>query len=202
VSCSGRAVSEGVTSDYTRRRKEDANERNEDSAGSRQRWQKIGALMPMLTASKALQESAKAWPVPGPEAKRPQNLLFYEDPDYGFVINGLIKAPRSGTPVHDHAHTWTVYAVLEGEEHVVRYRKTNAGKDTAELEKTDDYIVGNGYVDVVPPGVIHAEYAGDARTVAVIVRSERVGGFLQGMFDPATGKMSQAPGPEQVPYRL
>ena len=169
-----------------------------------ERWQKIGELMPMLTGSKALQESAKAWPAPGPEAKRPQNLMFYEDPDYGFVINGLIKPPRAGTPVHDHAHTWTVYAVLEGEEHVVRYRRDDAssGKDTAELVKTDDYVVGNGYVDVVPPGVIHAEYAGDQRTVAVIVRSERVGGFMQGMFDPATGKVSQAPGPEQVPYRL
>jgi predicted metal-dependent enzyme (double-stranded beta helix superfamily) len=167
-----------------------------------ERWQRVGELMPMLTGSKALQESAKAWPAPGPEAKRPQNLLFYEDPDYGFVINGLVKSARAGTPVHDHAHTWTVYAVLEGQEHVVRYRKTNADKDTAQLEKTDDYIVGNGYVDVVPPGVIHAEYAGDARTVAVIVRSERVGSFMQGMFDPATGKVSQAPGPEQVPYRL
>jgi predicted metal-dependent enzyme (double-stranded beta helix superfamily) len=167
-----------------------------------ERWQKIGELMPMLTGSQALQESAKAWPAPGPEAKRPQNLLFYEDPDYGFVINGLIKPARAGTPVHDHAHTWTVYAVLEGREHVVRYRRDGGGADTAKLTKTDDYVVGNGYVDVVPPGVIHAEYAGDERTVAVIVRSERVGGFMQGMFDPATGKVAQAPCPEQVPYRL
>jgi len=169
-----------------------------------ERWQKIGEMMPMLTGSKALQESAKAWPAPGPEAKRPQNLLFYEDPDYGFVINGLIKSPRAGTPVHDHAHTWTVYSVLEGEEHVVRYQRDNAGAggDKATLTKTGDYIFGNGFVDVVPPGVIHAEYAGEGRTVAVIVRSERVGNFMQGMFDPATGKVSQAPGPEQVPYRL
>jgi len=168
-----------------------------------ERWKRVGELMPMLTGSKALQASAKAWPAPGPGAKRPQNLLFYQDPDYGFVINGLVKSARAGTPVHDHAHTWTVYAVLEGEEHVVRYKCAGAaGKDTAELTKTDDYVVGNGYVDVVPPGVIHAEYAGNERTVAVIVRSERVGGFMQGMFDPATGKVSHAPGPEQVPYRL
>lgn len=168
-----------------------------------ERWARIGELMPMLTGSPELQASAKHWPAPGPEARRPQNLLFYEDPDYGFVINGLIKPPRSGTPVHDHAHTWTVYAVLEGEEHVVRYRRAADGSDGgARLVKTDDYVVGNGYVDVVPPGVIHAEYAGEARTVAVIVRSERVGGFMQGMFDPATGAVSQAPGPEQVPYRL
>jgi predicted metal-dependent enzyme (double-stranded beta helix superfamily) len=163
-----------------------------------ERWRKIGELMPMLTGSPDLQASAKAWPAPDPSAKRPVNLLFYEDPDHGFVINGLVKPAHAGTPVHDHAHTWTVYAVLEGEEHVVRYQQG----DGAVLTKTGDYTVGNGYVDVVPPGVIHAEYAGDERTVAVIIRSERVGGFMQHMFDPATGAVSEAPGPEQQPYRL
>jgi predicted metal-dependent enzyme (double-stranded beta helix superfamily) len=168
------------------------------------RWRKVGELMRLLTDSAALQESAKSWPAPAPDAKRPVNLLFYEDPDYGFVINGLVKPARAGTPVHDHAHTWTVYAVLQGEEHVVRYHRTDDGqrKEQAELVRTDDYVVGKGYVDVVPPGIIHAEYAGDERTVAVIIRSERIGGFMQGMFDPATGAVSQAPGPEQQPYRL
>jgi predicted metal-dependent enzyme (double-stranded beta helix superfamily) len=167
-----------------------------------ERWRKVGELMPLMTGSPELQASALRWPAPGPEAKRPVNLLFYEDPDYGFVINGLVKPARAGTPVHDHAHTWTVYAVLQGEEHVVRYQHGDGGNDAAKLVKTDDYVVGKGYVDVVPPGIIHAEYAGDERTVAVIVRSERVGGFMQGMFDPATGAVSQAPGPEQQPYRL
>ena len=59
-----------------------------------------------------------------------------------------------------------------------------------------------GFVDVVPPGIIHAEYAGNDRTVAVIIRSERVGSFPQNMFDPRTGAVTQAPGPEQLPYAL
>lgn len=32
-------------------------------------------------------------------------LLFYEDPDFGFVINGLTKTPHTRTQIHDHAHS-------------------------------------------------------------------------------------------------
>ena len=154
-------------------------------------------LLPALLASPALQASAKSWPAPPENHPRAQNLLFYEDPDYRFVINGLIKRPGSTTAVHDHAHTWTVYSVLEGEERVVRYRR-----DGGRLAEDGDYHVRPGFIDIVPPRMIHAEFAGPGRTVAVIVRSEKVGGFMQGRFDPATGAAGEAPGPEQVPYAL
>jgi predicted metal-dependent enzyme (double-stranded beta helix superfamily) len=168
-----------------------------------ERWRKIGQLLPMLLDSEALRESARSWPAPGPESRRAQNLLFYEDPDYHFVINGLVKRGRSDTPIHDHAHTWTVYGVLSGQERVVRFRRADDGSQPrATLEPIDDYVVAPGYIDVVPPGLLHAEYAGDDRTVAVIVRSERVGGFPQNMVDPRTQAVTQAPGPEQIPYRL
>jgi predicted metal-dependent enzyme (double-stranded beta helix superfamily) len=167
------------------------------------RWERIGVLAHELLGSEELRERAQSWPVPDPDRLRAANLLFYEDPDYGFVVNGLIKGPKAGTPVHDHAHTWTVYGVLSGEERIVRYRRVDGGAaDQAQLEKTDDYVVKPGFVDVVPPGIIHAEYAGEDRTVAVIIRSERVGSFPQNMFDPGTGKVTQAPGPEQLPYAL
>jgi predicted metal-dependent enzyme (double-stranded beta helix superfamily) len=162
-----------------------------------ERWRKVAGLLPMLLESEALKESASSWPAPPAGHPRAQNLLFYEDPDYRFVINGLIKRPGDRTAVHDHAHTWTVYSVLEGEERVVRYRRTGTA-----LEEDGDYHVRPGFIDVVPPRLIHAEFAGPARTVAVIVRSEKVGGFPQGRFDPATGTASEAPGPEQVPYAL
>jgi len=162
-----------------------------------ERWSRVAGLLPMLLDSPRLQESAKSWPAAPEGHPRPQNLLFYEDPDYRFVINGLIKRPGDTTAVHDHAHTWTVYSVLEGEERVVRYR--HAG---GTLEEDGDYHVRPGFIDIVPPRMIHAEFAGPNRTVAVIVRSEKVGGFVQGRFDPVTGAASEAPGPEQVPYRL
>ena len=124
----------------------------------------------MLLDSASLKENAKSWPTAPANHARPQNLLFYEDPDYRFVINGLIKRPGEATAVHDHAHTWTVYSVLEGEERVVRYRRAGAA-----LVEDGDYLVRPGFIDIVPPHMIHAEYAGPARTVAVIVRSEKVG---------------------------
>ena len=162
-----------------------------------ERWSRVAGLLPMLLDSPRLQESAKSWPAAPEGHPRPQNLLFYEDPDYRFVINGLIKRPGDTTAVHDHAHTWTVYSVLQGEERVVRYRYAGGT-----LEEDGDYHVRPGFIDIVPPRMIHAEFAGPARTVAVIVRSEKVGGFMQGRFDPVTGAASDAPGPEQVPYRL
>ena len=70
------------------------------------------------------------------------------------------------------------------------------------LVEDGDYHVRPGFIDIVPPRMIHAEFAGPARTVAVIVRSEKVGGFMQGRFDPATGAASEAPGPEQLPYPI
>ncbi|HXP30425.1 MAG TPA: hypothetical protein VN832_05000 [Stellaceae bacterium] len=168
------------------------------------RWRRVGEFAAKLLRSDALREAARAWPEPPTEARRARNLLFYEDPDHRFVVNGLVKSARTGTPIHDHAHTWTVYGVLAGEERIVRYRRADDGTEPgrAALEKTDDYVVKPGFVDVVPPGIIHAEYAGPERTVAVIIRSERVGGFPQNMFDPDSGRVTQAPGPEQFPYRL
>jgi predicted metal-dependent enzyme (double-stranded beta helix superfamily) len=162
-----------------------------------ERWQRAAALLPSLLNSAALRESAKSWPAPPAKHPRAQNLLFYQDPDFHFVINGLIKRPGDTTAVHDHAHTWTVYSVLEGEERVVRYRRNGTA-----LEEDGDYYVKPGFIDVVPPRMIHAEFAGPARTVAVIVRSEKVGDFMQGRFDPATGAETEAPGPEQVRYAL
>ncbi|HUK60781.1 MAG TPA: hypothetical protein VLV50_16230 [Stellaceae bacterium] len=162
-----------------------------------ERWKRVAGLLPMLLGSEALKESAKSWPAPPAGHPRAQNLLFYEDRDYHFVINGLIKRPGDRTAVHDHAHTWTVYSVLEGSERVVRYRRNGSA-----IEEDGDYHVRPGFVDVVPPRMIHAEYAGPERTVAVIVRSQKVGDFPQGRFDPATGAAGEAPGPEQVPYTL
>jgi hypothetical protein len=62
--------------------------------------------------------------------------------------------------------------------------------------------VGAGKIDLVPPFEIHAEESGDERTVAIIIRAEKAGGFLQGRYDPAINKYWQGYGPEQIPYEL
>jgi predicted metal-dependent enzyme (double-stranded beta helix superfamily) len=167
------------------------------------RWEKMTPLLRELLADSSIREQSKSWPTCS-QADRAQNLLFYEDPEYRFVINGLIKAPKSRTQIHDHAHNWTLYGVLDGDETIERYERIDDGtkSDYADIRKTVDVKVGPGKIDLVPPYEIHAEESGEERTVAIIVRAERAGGFLQGRYDPATKKYWQGYGPEQIPYEL
>ncbi len=78
------------------------------------RWQRMTPLLEELLADASVKEQSKNWPDCSQGGERAENLLFYEDPDYKFVINGLIKAPHSRTQIHDHAHNWTLYGVLDG----------------------------------------------------------------------------------------
>jgi predicted metal-dependent enzyme (double-stranded beta helix superfamily) len=167
------------------------------------RWEKMTPLLQELLADPSIREQSKSWPTCS-QADRAQNLLFYEDPNYQFVINGLIKAPKSRTQIHDHAHNWTLYGVLDGNETIERYERVDdrTKPDYAEIRKTVDVKVGPGKIDLVPPYEIHAEESGEERTVAIIVRAEKAGGFLQGRYDPATKKYWRNYGPEQIPYEL
>jgi predicted metal-dependent enzyme (double-stranded beta helix superfamily) len=167
------------------------------------RWQKAAPLLQTLIADPAVKQQSKDWPSCR-QSERAQNLLFYEDPDYKFVINGLIKDPRSRTQIHDHAHNWTLYGVLDGRETIERYERLDDGAkaDFADIRQSENVKVGPGKVDLVAPYQIHAEESGDERTVAIIVRAEKAGGFLQGRYDPLTKKYWQGYGPEQIPYEL
>jgi predicted metal-dependent enzyme (double-stranded beta helix superfamily) len=169
-----------------------------------QRWARVRDLMPILLDDPQLKSEALGWPITQMEDGRATNLLLYEDPALGFVVNALVKAPNVGTPVHDHAHTWTAYGVIAGTERVVRYAIAagDPKQGHVELREIEEYHVSPGFVDVVPPNEPHAEYSGDERTVAIIVRSERVGDFPQNMFDLASGEVARRPGPAQVPFTL
>jgi hypothetical protein len=58
-------------------------------------------------------------------------------------------------------------------------------------------------VDLVSPFAIHAEQGGPTRSVAVILRSERlVGRVLQHGYDPTTDTVVERHGPTQVPFEL
>ena len=167
------------------------------------RWQKMTPLLQALIADPAVKQQSQDWPSCR-QSDRAQNLLFYEDPDYKFVINGLIKNPRSRTQIHDHAHNWTLYGVLDGHETIERYERLDDGSKPgfADIRQTENIKVGPGKVDLVSPYQIHAEESGDERTVAIIVRAEKAGGFLQGRYDPANKRYWQGYGPEQIPYEL
>ena len=168
------------------------------------RWAQMSPLLQELLTDPSIREQSKNWPDCSQGSERAENLLFYEDPDYKFVINGLIKAPKTRTQIHDHAHNWTLYGVLDGTETIERYERTDdrSRPDYAEIRKTVNVRVGPGKIDLVPPYEIHAEESGDQRTVAIIVRAEKAGGFLQGRYDPATKKYWQGFGPKQILYEL
>jgi predicted metal-dependent enzyme (double-stranded beta helix superfamily) len=168
------------------------------------RWARMSPLLQELLADPSITEQSKKWPDCSQGGERAENLLFYEDPDYRFVINGLIKAPKTRTQIHDHAHNWTLYGVLDGSETIERYERVDdrTKADYAEIRKTVNVKVGPGKIDLVPPYEIHAEESGDERTVAIIVRAEKAGGFLQGRYDPATNKYWQGYGPTQIPFEL
>jgi len=168
------------------------------------RWQRMSPLLQELLADASIRAQSKNWPNCSQGSERAENLLFYEDPDYKFVINGLTKAPHTRTQIHDHAHNWTLYGVLDGTESIERYERVDdrSKPDCAEIRKTVNVKVGAGKIDLVPPYEIHAEESGDERTVAIIVRAEKAGGFLQGRYDPVTNKYWQGYGPKQLPFEL
>ena len=173
-------------------------------------WSKASEYLADVLKDPEVREHAKGWPTSpaklGLEGKH-ANLLFYEDPDYGFVINGLIKAPNAKTTVHDHGVSSTLYGVVTGGEEVLRYERTDGGKpgdlpDKAEVAETERVEVAPGYVDYIKPWDIHAELNGSESTAALIVRSQRCGTYVQNIFYRDTGTVEQYYGPDQIPYNL
>ncbi len=168
-----------------------------------ERWSRISDALGSALADPELQDAAQSWPKShDKENNRYTNLLFYEDPDFGFVVNGLVKDETGRTPVHDHGHAWVAYGLLEGAETVLRYREPPAEGALSGLKPDELISLAAGEVDLVPPWTFHAEQADTDRTVAVMVRSARVGKFAHRRLNPDTGKTYDHPGPHQIPYDL
>jgi predicted metal-dependent enzyme (double-stranded beta helix superfamily) len=167
------------------------------------RWEGLKPLLGELLSDPEVIEASKRWPECA-HKERAENLLFYEDADFGFVVNGLTKAPHTKTQIHDHAHNWTLYGVLDGTETVMRYQRVDdrSKPEYAEIRGVSKLRAGPGEVDLVRPWEIHAEASGEERTVAIIVRAEKAGGFLQGRYDPVNRRYWQGYGPIQIPYNL
>ena len=170
------------------------------------RWEGRAPVLAELLASPEVQEAAQSWPDCTPRDGRAENLLFYEDPDYGFAVNGLTK--RAGradrTRIHDHGPIYTLYGVLTGHERVERYERTDDGRrpDRAEIRRTSDVMVGPGEIDLVKPFEVHAEVTVGERTVAVIVRGQKPGSFNQGRYNLDTGEYFEGLGPRQTPVDM
>jgi predicted metal-dependent enzyme (double-stranded beta helix superfamily) len=170
-----------------------------------ERFAQIAPFLKELLTDQELNEASEKWPFRNdPSRGYIENLLFYEDPDYGFVLNSLMKKPGESTPIHDHAHTWTLYGVLRGTEKVIRFERTDdsSSKERADLKQTSDTEVMPGYIDFVRPFEIHVEHTGAEPVVGIIFRDQRVGDFLQNYYELESGKINKTKGPVQIPYSM
>jgi predicted metal-dependent enzyme (double-stranded beta helix superfamily) len=166
------------------------------------RMQKAKPVLEQLVKDQTLKAHSAAWP----STEGRKNLLFYVDPDYHFVINGVVRIPGRTGSIHDHADAWVLYGVLDGTESLERFDRVDDGSRAgyAEVKLSSVTTGSQGKVDLVPPRAIHAEQGGPTRSVAVIVRSQKLGEgtVLQHRYDRDTGTVLEQYGPTQIPYDL
>jgi predicted metal-dependent enzyme (double-stranded beta helix superfamily) len=171
-------------------------------ANDERRMAKAKPLLEKLVMDGALKAHSASWP----STEGRKNLLFYVDPDYHFVINGVVRVPGRTGSIHDHADAWVLYGVLDGTESLERFDRLDDGNRPgyAEVKLSSVTTGSQGKVDLVPPRAIHAEQGGPTRSVAVIVRSQKLGDgtVLQHRYDRDTNEVVEQYGPTQIPYEL
>jgi predicted metal-dependent enzyme (double-stranded beta helix superfamily) len=166
------------------------------------RMHKAKPLLERLVMNNTLKAHSANWP----STEGRKNLLFYVDPDYHFVINGVVRVPGRTGSIHDHADAWVLYGVLDGTESLERFDRVDDGSRPgyAQVKLSSVTTGSQGKVDLVPPRAIHAEQGGPTRSVAVIVRSQRLGEgtVLQHRYDRDTNAVVEQYGPTQIPFEL
>ncbi len=170
-------------------------------ADIKSRMEAAKPLLEQLVKNDGLKAISATWP----STEGGKNLLLYVDPDHGFAINAVVRVPgRKGRP-HDHGEAWVLYGVLDGTESLERYDRLDDGSKPghAEIKLTSVTTGSQGKVDLVPPHDIHAEQGGDARSVAIIIRSQKLGGSnIQHGYNVAEKSVEERSGPRQIPYEV
>lgn len=166
------------------------------------RMEKAKPVLQRLVMDDTLKAHSADWP----STEGRKNLLLYVDPDHHFVINGVVRMPGRTGSVHDHADAWVLYAVLDGTESLERFERVDDGSrpEHAEVKLSSVTTGSQGKVDLVAPRAIHAEQGGPTRSVAVIVRSQKLGEgtVLQHQYDRVANTVIERYGPTQIPYEV
>jgi predicted metal-dependent enzyme (double-stranded beta helix superfamily) len=166
------------------------------------RMAKAKPLLEKLVMDDSLKAHSAGWP----STEGRKNLLLYVDPEYAFVVNGVVRMPGRTGSVHDHAGAWVLYGVIDGTESLERFERVDDGSRPghAEIKLTSVTTGSQGKVDLVAPRAIHAEQGGPARSVAIIVRSQKLGEgtVLQHQYDRAANTVIERYGPTQMPYEV
>lgn len=168
----------------------------------RRRMERAKPLLERLVRDDTLKAHSAGWP----STEGRKNLLLYVDPDHHFVVNGVVRMPGRTGSVHDHADAWVLYGVLDGTESLERFERLDDGSRPGHAEvKLSSVTTGSqGKVDLVAPRAIHAEQGGPTRSVAIIVRSQKLGEgtVLQHQYDRDANTVVERYGPTQIPYDL
>jgi predicted metal-dependent enzyme (double-stranded beta helix superfamily) len=171
-------------------------------ADPERRMVKAKPMLERLVMDPTLKAHSARWP----STEGRKNLLLYVDPDHGFAVNAVVREPGRTGGVHDHAHAWVLYGLVDGTESLERYDRLDDGSRAGYAEVTLASVTTGtqGKVDLVPPFAIHAEQGGPTRSVGMILRSQRLGEgtVLQHSFDPAAKTVDERYGPTQIPYTL
>jgi 3-mercaptopropionate dioxygenase len=166
------------------------------------RMEEAKPLLERLLRDPGLKAHSAQWP----STEGYKNLLLYVDPDHHFAINAVVRVPGRKGSVHDHADAWVLYGVLDGSESLERYERIDDGSRPgyADVRLSSVTTGTQGKVDLVAPRAIHAEQGGPTRSVAIIVRSQKLGQgtVLQHTYDPKAKTVIERYGPTQVPYEL
>ena len=169
---------------------------------NQRRMEKARPLLEQFVKDESLKAHSTDWP----STEGGKNLLLYVDPVYNFVVNAVVRMPGRTGSVHDHADAWVLYGMLDGTESLERYDRIDDGSRPGFAEVTLASVTTGtqGKVDLVPPHAIHAEQGGPTRSVAIIVRSQKLGQgtVLQRRYDPKAKTVTEQYGPTQVPYEL
>lgn len=162
--------------------------------------EKAKPVLEKLVQNQELQARSLDWP----STEGRKNLLLYVDEQYEFAVNAVVRVPGRKGSVHDHAHAWVLYGVLCGTESLERYERIDdrSREDFAQVRMTSVSVGSPGKVDLVPPFDIHAEQGGPTRSVAIILRSTKLGDITQRQYDAVTGEVRPGPGPTQIPFEL
>lgn len=157
-------------------------------------------LLEGFVLNQQLQKLSETWP----STEGRKNLLLYVDFEYEFAINAVVRPPGRKGNVHDHAHAWVLYGILCGTESLERFERVDNGEREgfAQVRLQSVSNGSPGSVDLVKPGEIHAEQGGPGRSVAIILRSAKLGDVIQNRYDLQNCKILPGPGPEQIPFEL
>jgi len=125
-----------------------------------------------------------------------KNLCSTSHPDHHFVINAVVRCPAAPAACTTTPMPGWLRQCSTAPESLERYDRLDDRRPCRATPRSAclRHHWLRGKVDLVPPHAIHAEQGGPTRSVAIIVRSQRLGQgtVLQGRYDPKTNTRMKA----------